>query len=446
MRRTQATRGAARDARGPLRARRAGATALALLLGAAALAGCGGGEGADAATSGGTAEAASDASPGDGSSSSPGSGSSGDGEAPGSTSGSASGTSPGSAGSVPDHAVAQPSKLTARLIGDDMLIYSQEPLPDDAVAKIRRMKGVKRVEQMSMSNVAVEDRVLTVAAVDPATYRRFTPRTTAHYLPVWKRVAGGEVAIRPKLGKRLQDEDGYLTLGNDEGAPKLHIGAYAQQSRQIDAVVNQTWAEDLGMPDGNALLIWTDLTAPQEVRPAIQELLGSKASVQILGPDLDISVQQTAILTGGSVAQAVGTFGYQVLGGGRIAPDQGWVDANIRTEEVPILGTVTCHEVMLKQLRAALTEVAARGLADKIHPDEYAGCYYPRFIAGTTSLSLHSWGIALDMNVPGNQRGSVGEFDREVVGIFKKWGFAWGGDWNYTDPMHFELARLVKAG
>ncbi len=47
------------------------------------------------------------------------------------------------------------------------------------------------------------------------------------------------------------------------------------------------------------------------------------------------------------------------------------------------------------------------------------------------------------MNVPGNGRGTVGEMDREVVSIFKKWGFAWGGDWSYTDPMHFELAQVV---
>ncbi|HEX5772393.1 MAG TPA: M15 family metallopeptidase [Nocardioidaceae bacterium] len=28
--------------------------------------------------------------------------------------------------------------------------------------------------------------------------------------------------------------------------------------------------------------------------------------------------------------------------------------------------------------------------------------------------------------------------------VFKRWGFAWGGDWSYTDPMHFELAALVE--
>ena len=87
------------------------------------------------------------------------------------------------------------------------------------------------------------------------------------------------------------------------------------------------------------------------------------------------------------------------------------------------------------------------GLADEIHPDEYAGCYYPRYIGRDPSngLSLHSWGIAVDLNVPGNLRGTVGEMDRRVVAIFKKWGFAWGGDWNYTDPMHFEMDKVVRA-
>ena len=30
--------------------------------------------------------------------------------------------------------------------------------------------------------------------------------------------------------------------------------------------------------------------------------------------------------------------------------------------------------------------------------------------------------------------------------IFKKWGFAWGGDWGYTDPMHFEMNRAGQSG
>jgi chromosomal replication initiation ATPase DnaA len=64
--------------------------------------------------------------------------------------------------------------------------------------------------------------------------------------------------------------------------------------------------------------------------------------------------------------------------------------------------------------------------------------------AGSTTLSNHAFGLALDLNVPGNQRGSVGQMDRGVVAIFKSWGFTWGGDWGYTDPMHFEMNRLVR--
>lgn len=147
-----------------------------------------------------------------------------------------------------------------------------------------------------------------------------------------------------------------------------------------------------------------------------------------------------------SVADAVGTFSYRYFADGSLDPDPAWVAANITTETVPILGSVTGHRVMLPQLRAALAEIEGRGLGDELNPEEYAGCYVPRFIASDPSngLSLHSWGIAVDLNVPGNLRGTVGEMDRTVVTIFKKWGFAWGGDWNYTDPMHFELAQLVK--
>ena len=79
---------------------------------------------------------------------------------------------------------------------------------------------------------------------------------------------------------------------------------------------------------------------------------------------------------------------------------------------------------------------------DKIHRDQFAGCYYPRFIAGSSTLSNHAFGLALDINAVENQRGTVGLIDRGVVAIFQKWGFTWGGDWGYTDPMHFELNSI----
>ena len=89
--------------------------------------------------------------------------------------------------------------------------------------------------------------MVTVAAVDPGSYRRFTPAPAAQAQDVWTRVAGGELAVMPRLGRRLVDAEGFVRLGNDRTAPRVHVGALAPQIPRVDAVVNDAWASELGM-------------------------------------------------------------------------------------------------------------------------------------------------------------------------------------------------------
>jgi hypothetical protein len=350
----------------------------------------------------------------------------------------------------PAHAVDPPGARDGRLWSADILVQWDQPLDDDLVKRIEKLKGVAHTERIGLGQVSLENRVLTVASVDPGDYRHFTQADVADFQDAWDRVAGGEMAIDRKVAKRLADKDGMIRLGSDDQAPTLHVGAYTPQIPTIDMVVNTAWAGDIDMATDNGLLISTDSIAPASIRKPLKRLVGKDVSVQMLDVasliGLDPDAQLTALPTGTTLGSVVGTYRYRVIGGGRIAPEASWVAANIRTEVVPILGSVTCHKDLFPQLRAALLEVQSRGLAGAIHPDEYAGCYYPRFIADTTSLSNHSFGLALDLNVPGNGRGTVGEIDRDVVAIFQKWGFAWGGDWKYTDPMHFELAEVKRPG
>jgi hypothetical protein len=348
----------------------------------------------------------------------------------------------------PDLAVEPPGPMKAPVETADVLIFNQEPLSESLIKRIQKVKNVSAMETFALANVVIENRALNVAAVDPGSFRRFAPTEIAKLQPVWDRVAGGEVSITPALGKRFQDKNGEITLGSTEDAPQIHIGAYVPQTIRIDAVVNEKWAEELDMELGNAVLISAGKAAPETLRKPLQRIVGDQASIQNLDIasrlGLDPKASYTAVPTAGTAADVVGTFNYTVIGGGRIAPDPAWVASHISTEVMPIIGPMTCNKEIFPQLRAALDEVVATGLANELHPDEYAGCYYPRFIAGTTTLSNHSFGLAMDFNVPGNQRGTAGEMDRTVVSIFKKWGFAWGGDWNYTDPMHFELSSVVN--
>ena len=344
--------------------------------------------------------------------------------------------------SVPPPGPRQPGILAPA----DILVVGAAALDPAMVAEVEQLKHVTTM-QFSMSEPVIENEALTVAAVDPGAYRNFTPLKYANFQDAWNRVAGGELALKERLKGRLTtDANGYLRLGGASDAPSVHIGAYVQQQPLIDAVVNETWVPTLGMTADNALLVRTGSRAPSKVAKKLERLFGDSASVTLVDKATRIGLQpgaqQIAVVTG-TVADAVGVFRYTVLGGGRIAPDPDWVREHITTEVVPILGSVTCNKVVFTQLKAALREIIDRGLDDKIHPEQFAGCYYPRFIASTSTLSNHAFGLALDINAVENQRGTVGLIDRGVVQIFQEWGFTWGGNWRYTDPMHFELNSVV---
>jgi hypothetical protein len=343
--------------------------------------------------------------------------------------------------SVPAPGPRQPGILAPA----DLLIVGGAALDPAKVAAVEKLKNVTAM-QFSLAEPIVENEALTVAAVDPAAYRDFTPPKYANFQDAWNRVAAGELALKERLkGKLTLDANGYLRLGGATDAASVHVGAYVQQQPLIDAVVNPTWVQTLGMTADNALLVRTGSSAPRKVAKKLEKLFGDSASVTLVDKATRIGLQpgaaQIAVVTG-TVADAVGVFRYTVLGGGHIAPDPAWVRDHITTEVVPILGAVTCNKLLFPQLKAALQDIHDQGLDDKIHPEQYAGCYYPRFIAGTSTLSNHAFGLALDINAVENQRGTAGLIDRGVVQVFQKWGFTWGGDWAYTDPMHFELNSI----
>ena len=95
--------------------------------------------------------------------------------------------------------------------------------------------------------------------------------------------------------------------------------------------------------------------------------------------------------------------------------------------------------------------------------------YNYRFVEGTRSRSLHSYGLAVDLiprsygrlqtywlwalnrtstwwTIPYDQRWMV---PQPVVEAFERQGFVWGGKWLFFDTMHFEyrpdLVRSARA-
>ena len=73
-----------------------------------------------------------------------------------------------------------------------------------------------------------------------------------------------------------------------------------------------------------------------------------------------------------------------------------------------------------------------------------AGTYNCRTVADTGEPSMHSWGAAIDINSTyaeywlWNRGLSTGTVPPEVIEIFERHGFIWGGKWSHYDTMHFE--------
>jgi D-alanyl-D-alanine carboxypeptidase-like protein len=121
----------------------------------------------------------------------------------------------------------------------------------------------------------------------------------------------------------------------------------------------------------------------------------------------------------------------------RLSP--AFVHRYIVSRRVPILGTVSCHRKMIPRLRAAMAELVRRGLAHTVNPGDYAGCYAPRRIQPRGQLSLHAWGLAVDLNASRNPFRGASHQDPRLVRVMEKHGFTWGGRWpTRPDPMHFE--------
>ena len=77
------------------------------------------------------------------------------------------------------------------------------------------------------------------------------------------------------------------------------------------------------------------------------------------------------------------------------------------------------------------------------------GTYNCRLVAGTGQTSMHSWGAAIDINTSAadywrwSRSGEDGPVWRnrippEIIAIFERHGFIWGGRWSHFDTMHFE--------
>lgn len=127
---------------------------------------------------------------------------------------------------------------------------------------------------------------------------------------------------------------------------------------------------------------------------------------------------------------------------GKVVAPPGWESANmIVVPDLPGWPKKRyIHKLIEEPLRAALAACIALGDGYEI---KTLGCFAPRAKRSNPNvLSLHSWGVAVDLNAATNpmRKPLTKDIPDAWIAAFEASGWTWGGNFPTPDPMHFQYA------
>lgn len=100
---------------------------------------------------------------------------------------------------------------------------------------------------------------------------------------------------------------------------------------------------------------------------------------------------------------------------------------------------IYCHKQMIEPLTKAFEALIKTGEIKYLKT--WDGCFNIRKKKGSSTYSLHSWELAIDINAAWNKYGVAPNLRPQFVKCFIDNSFDWGGEWKTPDGMHFQLKR-----
>ncbi|WP_344880742.1 C40 family peptidase [Nonomuraea antimicrobica] len=185
----------------------------------------------------------------------------------------------------PPAQTAQPVAPLDKLYKPHLFVLTSKPFTDELLRKVAKVSGVQALELADAASVTLDGKRVQTLAVDPSTFRSYTPKVTASSDALWQNVAAGDVAVSFVLGN-----DGGLPLHSRVSvgsAGQLRIGAYATTGfGAVDAVVSKETGRTLGMPRDNALIVSAPKADSSELRKKLQRVLPKGTQMALVNPVL----------------------------------------------------------------------------------------------------------------------------------------------------------------
>lgn len=128
-------------------------------------------------------------------------------------------------------------------------------------------------------------------------------------------------------------------------------------------------------------------------------------------------------------------------------------EAQLKMRKIAWFGgtvSITTRSGADKALEAVARDLAKLPKSMMKYLTPTAGTYNCRAIAGTDRMSMHAYGASIDINTKYSNYwrwGKTGkdgklvwanQIPKEIIDVFERHGFIWGGRWYHFDTMHFE--------
>lgn len=161
-----------------------------------------------------------------------------------------------------------------------------------------------------------------------------------------------------------------------------------------------------------------------------------------------IVIPKPVYLTGAQLADLAGHFTYKDNADSSIVIDPQWVADNIVRIVPKLIAPFRCHRKVAHFFELFWEEVASTcpEAIDVKDTNTVGGCWVPRHLLHNKSLglSIHSFGMAFDINPTTLPYNCDKDLDPRVVTIAEKYGFYYGGNFQHPhrDPMHLQIGIL----
>ncbi|MEU8800114.1 lytic transglycosylase domain-containing protein [Spirillospora sp. NPDC048819] len=167
-----------------------------------------------------------------------------------------------------------------RVVPPDVLAVGGTSIPAAKIQKIAKLGKVRDVMAVAGGAVQLQGRQVNTFAVDPSTFRSWTPPGTAKKTELWEALAGDRFVVSPAAAEQLQLARGtqYPVVGRT--MPTLTMGGAGPLGLPgIDMLVSKKSGTGMGLVPNVAVLVNAPGVDPAKVVKAVSKVLGPGTDV-----------------------------------------------------------------------------------------------------------------------------------------------------------------------